>query len=252
MKTLALALTVLLTSQAHAILNIESLRLKMRNEPAGALLSVSYDRKEGNTDTNRFKGAGQGITRAGEFEHLATLEREFGTTAGVHDTDRALVHARTNWLYKNPLSYEAYAQLEEDQFRRLSMRGLVGAGLRQRIADETEFMLFTGVGAFWSRETLEHAPETTDAGTTDISRANVYFSFNYLIVPEIELNGIVYYQPAVRSIADYRVLNTTQTVMRVNERLSVSFNYTLAYDSLPPEKVQRADQSYSTALNFRF
>ena len=237
---------------ALAIINIEALRISLRNQESVGILGFTHERKTGNSDTNRFKIAGQGMWRKGDFENLASFEREFGSTNNNRDTNKTTSHLRTNWLFQNPLSYEAYGQLEEDQFRRLSMRALLGAGLRYKLADEEKFKAYGGTGAFWSRETLDYAANTTDAGTLDVNRANLYLSFNWLVMPEIELNGIVYYQPSVVAFADTRIFGTGQTVLHVNQLISVSFNYTLSYDTEPPQQVQPSDQTYSTAVNLKF
>lgn len=237
---------------AFAIINIEALRIALQNQESVGVVAFVHDRKTGNTDINRFKITGQGMWRKGEFENLASIEREFGSSNNVRDTNKTTSHLRTNWLFRNPVSYEAFGQLEDDQFRRFRMRALLGAGLRYKLADEEKFKAFGGTGAFWSRETLDYAPNTTDAGTLDVNRANLYLSFNWLVMPEIELNGIVYYQPSIVAFADTRVFGTGQAVLHVNQLISVSFNYMLSYDTEPPELVKGADQTYSTALNFKF
>lgn len=237
---------------AHAIINIEALRMAMKNDTAIGLLGLSYERKTGNSDTNRWKANGQGMWRTGDFENLATFEREFGSTNSNQDTNRTTQHVRTNWLYQNPISLEAYGQLEDDQFRRLSMRALIGTGLRFRLADEQRYKINAGVGGFWSRETQNYAPGTNDAGTLDINRANIYLAFNTLVTPEIEMNTIAYYQPALNAFSDTRIMNTSQAVLHVNKLISVTLNYSLSLDTEPPEQVQPSDQTYTTALNYKF
>lgn len=245
-------ITVFASPAVHAIVNIEALRIAMRNETSIGVAGLSYERKTGNTDTNRWKANAQGMWRTGEFENLATFEREFGSTNSKQDTNRTTEHVRINWLYKNPLSVEVFGQLEDDEFRRLTMRALVGSGLRCRLADGERFKANAGAGAFWSRETQSYVPGTNDAGTLDINRGNIYLALNGLVTPEIELNAITYYQPAFNAFSDSRILSNAQAVLHVNKLISVTFNYSLSLDTEPPELVQPSDQTYTTALNYKF
>jgi putative salt-induced outer membrane protein YdiY len=237
---------------ANAIVNIEALRIAMRNETSIGIAGLSYERKTGNTDTNRWKANAQGMWRAGDFENLATFEREFGSTNSNQDTNRTTEHVRVNWLYQNPISVELYGQLEDDAFRRLTMRALIGTGLRFRLADGERFKANAGAGGLWSRETQSYVPNTNDAGTLDINRGNLYLALNGLVSPEIELNAITYYQPSFSAFSDTRILSNAQAVLHVNKLISVTLNYSLSLDTEPPEQVQPSDQTYTTALNFKF
>ncbi len=240
------------SSEAHAILNVESLRLKLRKDESVGSVGLSFDRKEGNTDTMKLLAQGQALWLVRDTEIIGLFEREFGTSNGKHDVNRSLGHVRANWPASSKLSYETFGQLEENRFLRLSTRSLLGSGVRQNWFQEETFSVHTGVGAFWSRETLEFLPGTSDAGTQDIWRGNVYLSLNYLVTKEVELSTITYYQPAITSIEDARILNTTLARFWVNQRLNVALTYNLTLDTRPPEQVQPTDQNYGTILSYVF
>lgn len=239
-------------SVSHAILNVEAVRLNKRHDPSGGEIAVGFDRKEGNNDVNKLHVGVTGLGHNGHFENLVLAEREFGESNGTRDVNHSMYHLRTNWKYDEATSHEVYAQGEQNQFVRLSFRGVLGAGERWRLVNDDKGAVYCGAGAFWSRETLDPAPNTTDAGTREITRGNIYLSGVLKLEDNVNVTNVTYYQPAFEDGSWVRALETLQVDLKVNTRLSVTLFWNYTYDQRPPQLVKTIDQEYGTNVNFKF
>ena len=249
---LIVAALVSFPSSSFAILNIEALRLRQMDRQQGGNIGFRFERREGNTDNSRFRVDAQAMKKVNSYEHMALIESEFGESNNLKDVDRAMIHLRSTYPFEKKFSAEVYGQLERNQFTRISPRFVLGTGARARWANEETFKVFSGIGGFWSQETIQSAPLTTDAGTRELWRANIYISLMYKFDENIGISTVTYYQPVINDLRDTRVLQTTQADFRVNKLISFSVFYTLNYDSRPAQTVQKRDLHYGTMLNFVF
>ena len=237
---------------AHAILDVEVLRMKLEDQPYGGVVALTYDRKEGNTDVNRLTVDSQGIWKFNDIESLAMFSRAFGESSGVKDTDHTVGHLRFTYPASQSHSFETYGQLEQDQFRRLSDRELAGVGARERLFNSKEFKMFVGFGPMWSQETLTPAVGATDDGSYTTWRANIYFSLTDEVMQNVTLSVVSYYQPVMSNLQDNRILNDTELTFEANSRLSLSLVYQLTYESRPAQLVLPTDQDFCSTIKLKF
>ena len=108
----------------------------------GMLPSASLDinGKNGNTQNSKAGLGGRAQWYAENGTRFAVLNYEYGESSDVKDTDKTFLHFRNigylenrlNGGYSRGFAWEAFAQLENNKFTRLSLRALLGAGVRDR------------------------------------------------------------------------------------------------------------------------
>lgn len=237
---------------AFALVDIESLRMKLHDSAYGGLASLSWNRKQGNSDTNQFAMGLQGLWKHNDFEYLASASREFGESNGERDTNRTVGHVRVTWPSERSLEGEVFTQVEQDEFRRLSDRELAGAGARIALSTDKDFLAYLGIGAMWSKETLSSAAGATDTGSNEFFRGDFYLSIRKDIAPNIVLTTVTYYQPDVRRVGDLWLFDDNELTFEANPSTSLALVYQLTYESRPPQTVQSADQTFGSVLKYKF
>ncbi len=106
--------------------------------------------------------------------------------------------------------------------------------------------MFLGVGTFYEDEDISE-----DADQANF-RGNIYLSFRENLNSNLEAVLVAYYQPSYKTIADYRLRGNAGLETKILESLALVNSVEYAYDSRPPQNIQREDFSYKVTLNFNY
>ncbi|MDH5570480.1 MAG: DUF481 domain-containing protein [Gammaproteobacteria bacterium] len=243
------------SSPAFSIVNIEGMQLD-KNDKAAAFvgqLNLAISGKNGNT--NNFKAGLGGRLQWFEtgYTRFMVFNHEYGESADVKDTDKSFLHLRHIHYYSDSLAWELFGQLERNEFTRLSMRALAGAGVRWTLLEQpVRHALDLGLGGFYSVEKLDDTTGTTDGGRDNVTRANIYLVYKYKISDNARLTNTAYYQPDVEETSDYRLLDQFGLQVDLNSSLSLSISIDVAKDNQPPQNIKATDTSYTTSLVYKF
>lgn len=252
---IAVLLTCLWIQPVLAIVNIENMSVLTDQERRGfeAQLGLDISGKNGNTSTrktgfdSRFQWFKENST------HFLVLSYEYGESTDVKDTDKSFMHLRHIAYLSDTLAWEAFAQLETNEFTRLSLRSLAGGGMRYKFDKASDsHSSYLGAGMFRSKETLDELPDTTDEGSDYATRANLYMVNKFKLSENASLSNTLYYQPDVSETSDYRLLEQFRFKVNVTQKLSIILSLDLSRDSRPPQNIERTDSSYTTGFNYRF
>lgn len=262
LSRLLVVCVVLYAGHAHAIVNIENMRIDSEDKTEGfdGKLALDVSGKNGNTQKIKAGLGGRAQWYAENSTRFAVLNYEYGESAEIKDTDKTFLHFRNIWYQDNELNnvpsrefaWEAFVQLENNDFTRLSLRILLGGGVRWRILHDTEQTAYLGVGAFRSKEKLESTPLVTDAGVTYNNRANLYLVYKYKIVEHARLVNTLYYQPDIDETSDYRLFDQIGLLVDITDNLSLKLSVDVNHDSRPPQLIRKTDTSYNSGLEYRF
>jgi hypothetical protein len=244
--------TFLISSSALAIVNIESLRFKEQKQPTSAKLALSGQRKEGNSNTEELSTAGQFRRIFADSEHLSLLKYKYGESQNLKNADELLLHYRYVLKPQEFLAREFYLQYSRNDFTRLAFRNLAGLGLRLRSFDGEGLRVYTGLGAFYSQEKLKNSAGTTDSGTSEFTRVNLYVSLQYTVTKSLKLQSVTYFQPVVTDLVDYRLYQDLDLEILLGTGFSVSLSYLQRHDNLPPQGVRKTDHNYGTVLRWSY
>ena len=246
-------LTVMLWScAAQAIVNIEGLRGESSAPGLSGALNLSFSGAEGNTKKFATSTGIRLLWRQPQSSTLVIASHDYGSSNRVRDTNKTFIHVREVVARDERLSYEGFVQGERNEFTRLSLRTLIGGGVRLRLHENNSGETRLGVGAFHSTEKLDDNPLYSDTGTERLWRGNLYLAVEYRIYANIKLESTSYFQPAVKDTADYRLLEQAAAHFTINDHLALRLSLDVAHDSRPPQSVDRTDINYLSGLEYTF
>jgi len=246
--------SLLASPAAHAIVNIEDMHGDAVPEGFSGKIALDAGGERGNSDRSSLGTGARTQWKYGRTLDFIVFNYNSGQTNGQRDVNNGFVHARHIDQVTPVTAWEAFTQASQNEFQRLSYRGLIGGGgrftLYRSVDRQSEFLV--GTGAFYEREKLDDEAGTTDAGIETTTRANLYIVFNYRLNDHVRLQSTTYYQPSFSNIDDFRGLEQATLLVKLADRLDLKLQVDAAYDSRPPQLVERGDLVYRTGLEYRF
>lgn len=235
-----------------AIVNMDALHFDDKKDSFNASIDLKVSGASGNSDSEKTALDAQFNWNAKKSINLALFGYQYGESNGVNNINKSFVHYRYIHQLTKTMDWEAFSQLETNEFTRLSYRGLIGTGVRFSFANSEAHKAFSGVGGFYSREETEFTSGLTDDGVEEFSRANFYLLSKYKVKPTVSLSNVLYYQPRFSDFSDYRALLETKFDFKINKELSFRLSLNIEHDSQPSQSVEETDISYMTGILFNF
>lgn len=253
MSRLLLLAVLLAAPLARAqISNMQSLFPRDAPEGLSGGVELSGDWRTGSVELLVARGLLLGQWRSGPHTLMAAVRGEYGFAGERRIISRVLEHVRYRHQLTSWLSAEALAQHEYDEFRRLQLRAITGAGVRFAPWDTEKVALFLGVTPLLEHERLS-VDETLDSGLRrTVLRLSSYLLAQVELMENVSLVQSFYIQPRLDWLSNLRILNETQLAVRPNARLTFNIGFTLAYDSDAPINVPAMDTQLRTAVGVKF
>lgn len=240
---------------AKAIVNIENMRADTINKTSGydAKFAVDVNGKNGNTDKIK---AGLGA-RYQRYEETGTdflvLNYEYGESSDIKDTDKSFLHYRKIWYSSDEMAWEAFTQIESNEFTRLTLRTLLGGGARFSLFNDLDnHVFYLGLGVFRSKEKLEVLLGSLEPRVDYVTRANLYITYKYTMTEKSRLANTLYYQPDINETSDHRIFNQFAMQFDLSDQFSFKLSLDISRDNQPPQNVSKTDTSYNTGFEYRF
>lgn len=243
-----------LATPAGAIVNTEDTRVKEPEPGFSGNFSLAWTGQSGNTDKSTASVGGRLQWYYQPVTDFIVFNHDSGKTSGVRDTNRSFLHARHIHELTPRWAWEAFGQAEENEFTRLSFRGLLGGGVRREAfrSDDGRLVLTAGLGGLYSREELDPAAGATDAGVDTLVRGNFYFIIKYQLNETVRLASTTYYQPATSDFQDFRALEQASLHVNLTRRLDLKISLDVAHDNRPPQLIEKTDTTYRTGIEYQF
>jgi putative salt-induced outer membrane protein YdiY len=244
---------LLFTLPAHAIVSLENLHFGEPPMGFSGNLGLAMSGASGNTDKTDGKLSGNLYWVKAESMNYLLLSREYGRSLGQTDTDKAFLHLRHIQAIDADKDWEVFTQAERDKFARLTLRRLLGGGLRFPLRTRSgDLKLYWGLGGFYSQEKLEPRPGTSDQGEERLWRGNTYLLLHYRLNDTAGVHNTLYLQPKLGDAGDYRLLEQASLNITLSERLDLKLSLDITRDSRPPQGVEKTDINYLTGLAYHF
>jgi hypothetical protein len=255
-----LVLTVLLAlawpvRPAHAqIVNVQDALAKpLPFEGQAGQLEGKLTWREGNNPIFDIGGSGNILIRRGDFLALALVRGEYGTSAGVLLTKKTFEHVRLRYKLDGPWMWEAFAQAELDQFRRLNLRAITGAGIGVQLLDTKPIGILAAVAYMYEDERLDDRAGTIDAGVQSTAhRISAYITGHENLSTGATIVETVYAQPRIDDPGDFRIYGELSLQSKLTSRIALKDSINIAYDATPPDGVKTYDTSVEASLIFSF
>jgi putative salt-induced outer membrane protein YdiY len=176
----------------------------------------------------------------------------YAESAGVRNKNKAFMHYRHIHQIDDEFAWEGFTQFSADEFTKLSLRALVGGGVRITLGEATDTSAFyLGLGALYEHEELDTIyPDEPD--TQDTLRASTYLVYKYRFNAYVSMVSSTYYQPALDDFSDYRASENLSVESRLTESLSLKAGVDIAHDSEPPRDVKRTDAAIKVGIVVNF
>ncbi|MFV1998301.1 MAG: YdiY family protein [Acidiferrobacterales bacterium] len=241
------ACLLLVSSNAFAIVNVENIRVEKREDGFSGQLRVLASLQNGNTNNNRV-GLGSRLQWIrGNITNFLVLNYDYGNSGGATDINKSFLHGRHIVQQNEKWAWEGFGQLAQDEFKRLSIRMLAGAGVRLTLSEKThKGAMYLGLGTFYSTEKLD------DNSTSSLFRASTYFVYKYSLNPNTHFISTTYYQPALSDPGDFRALQQAGFNVAISKTLDLKLSLDISYDNQPPIGVESTDTSFRTGIEYRF
>lgn len=247
-----IVLVIVLTAQAARaqIVNVQGALAKPpTSDGAIGTVELKLNWREGNNPLLDVGGAGSVVGRRGPVLGLLLARGEYGTSRGLTLTKKSFEHARTRIELDPRWRWEAFAQHEYDQFRRLSLRALAGTGPALQIVDDPAIALLAGAAYLFEYERLDNRAGAIDAGLRSTAhRASVYVTGHEEPGTGVLIIETVYAQPRLDHPGDVRLLGELSILSKLASRVALKNSFTVAYDRTPPEGVRRYDTQLEVAV----
>lgn len=211
---------------------------------------LSLDTKKGNTDKENYKVSTTIVyDEAREWVLWSEIAVEYGESSNIKDTNNAYSHIRYihTTEIKN-LNYEYFAQMQNNEFKSIINRTLLGAGARYKlfsIFDNDKGYL--GLGGFY-----EHIDYSTLDNSENQARYNIYFAYTITLDNKTKISYNLYYQPLIHDNNDYINTHAFELKTKIYENFSLKFKINYEKDSTPPIDVKVEDISQTTSLLYSF
>jgi len=242
---------LLIAAQLHAIVAIKPREVGenpgLTGEVAGA-----FDTKRGNTETDSYSAAFE-LQYDSNASYLVwgMVTAAYGEASGVKNTNNVYGHLRyIENIRGQRLAEEGFAQIEEDEFKSIKDRFLLGAGLRAKLLRPKQGWggLFLGAGAF-----LEYVGYSTGIDPAERNvRFNSYIAYSLSMANDSKFILDAYYQPKVNDFGDYLTSVSATLEIQIYRQLYLGFATVYAHDSKPAIGVKEDDFSQKTLIKYKF
>lgn len=215
-------------------------------------ISGALETKRGNTDKDNYAGGVQ-LQYDNNSSYLVwgMINGAYGEASGVKDTNNLYFLLRyIENIQGKRLVKEYFSQIEEDEFKSIKDRVLIGAGLRAKLLQPRDGWggLFFGLGAF-----AEYVGYSTGIDPAERNlRYNAYMAYSLRFGEDDKFVFGGYYQPKVDKIGDYIATLSALLEVHVYQQLYLGFTLNFSHDAKPAVGVKKEDFSQRTLFKYKF
>lgn len=257
---------------AAQIVNVQSLLADEPPEGLSGSITASADWRTGNTNLLALAAAPLVRFRSGDHVALATWRGELRQNKSAPDADfttivkKSFAHVRYRYRVRPRVVAEAFGQHVFDEFRRLRLRVVAGAGPKFDVVATGPLRLSVAVAYMIEIEELNDGyidPDNDPPSASGIHhRASSYVVASYHLDDRVTIANTMYAQPRLDDPSDIRMLDDLALVVKLGDSVAITTALSLSYDSHPPtddptdpdpvSAVEAFDSALSSSLTVSF
>jgi hypothetical protein len=157
-------------------------------------------------------------------------------------------HLRYNRKINNWLRWEIFSQFQNNIITQIDSRVLVGTGPRFRIIKNAVFRLYAATLFMYEREKERTAPAISHIDLRNSS----YVSFTYTPKVNMEIISTTFFQPLLKKLSDYRILNQVSLKVKATKHFSLSVKWNYLHDRFPAGTAPRTTYTFGTGIDYDF
>jgi len=238
-----------LTETKAQLINIESWRSTMRDTLQGQVafaLQLTQNTKSIHQITNSI-----GIHRNQKAHTFLFLNNIlFVQVNNEKLVNSGYQHFRYNYTFRDTgrFTLEGFVQHQYNSVRFLKTRFLLGFGPRLKIIDKPNFYMFFASPLMYEYEELTNNLEQK----SNLLKGDIYISTGAEINSQISFWLVTYYQPDILNFSDFRLSTDSGVKFVIYKRLSISFVYSVSYDSQPPSTIPKTFYTFNNVVSYSF
>ena len=157
-------------------------------------------------------------------------------------------HLRYNRKINNWLRWEIFGQFQNNSITQIDSRLLLGTGLRFRIVKNAVFRLYAATLLMYENEKERTNPviEHNDL------RSSSYLTFTWLPAGNIQIVSTTFFQPLIKKLSDYRILNQLSAKVKATKHFSLSIKWNYLHDRFPAGNAPRTTYNFGTGIDYDF
>lgn len=208
------------------IVNIEDKKMQLDTNTLQGQLDIGSKYTQ-NTKTVFALSSSIRLDLQGVLNHWMLLGNYNFVRAGEESfIDNGFVHLRYSKKIKNKLRWEAFGQVQYNEKLRINFRGLLGAGPRFQLYEESKIKLAVGLLYMYEYNELD-----AEFGIRRNHRMSSYFTVRFKPAKNIAFSSTSYYQPILNDFKESRVSTINTLSLKFNRFLSFTSSFSLTYDA---------------------
>ena len=162
--------------------------------------------------------------------------------------NRGFGHLRFTKKIIPDLDIELFFQAGFNDFILIKDRKLFGSGVRKNIIKKETIKSFLGIGFMQEREVYDLKQNSEE----NLLRQTSYSTILYQISDDIYINNILYFQPSIRSMNDFRLLSENELQFKINNVFRVNININYRFDNEPHGDSKKSYFQINNGFEFDF
>jgi len=210
---------------------------------------LSLETKYGNSDKQNYSGALRLTYHTLQSASWAEVSTEYGKSNDTKDTDKAFLHLRhIHASILEDLNYELFGQVQDDSFKLLKNRTLLGGGFRYKL-----FTLYGEDKGFFGLGLMDERISYTSDDPSEVNqRVNSYLAYTSKLSETSRLSLSFYYQPKINDFSDHVTATNFELELSMYGDLSLMLQVSYDTDSNPPLGIKRYDLTQKTSFLYKF
>jgi Protein of unknown function, DUF481 len=183
-------------------------------------------------------------------KNLYLLLGSYGFLKGADENliNSSFLHLRYNRKLGEVLRWELFTQWQDNKVTKIDTRYLVGTGPRFKVVSNKSFHLYLATLLMYEYEKEISKPVRYHRNIRNSS----YVSVTWLPVPVIELTSTTFYQPLLKKLDDFRLLNQLALNIEATRKISFGITWSYLFDNKPVAGVPKTNYALTTGLKFNF
>ena len=162
--------------------------------------------------------------------------------------DNGFLHVRWTARWLPRLGTELFAQVQFNEFQKLTYRLLGGAGVRVPLMLGSTFEAFAGTAYMLEYEELDIDPGDAHPAETVYHRWSSYLTMRLNVKKYLRVLSTTYVQPRFDALSDLRVLQEVVLEVDVVKHISLLVVVSVHYDGDAPDEVESTDIIFAPKL----
>ena len=162
--------------------------------------------------------------------------------------NRGFSHLRFTKSINSNLDIELFFQAGFNDFILIKDRKLFGSGLRKNIVQMETIKSFLGIGFMQEKEIYDLKQNFEQL----LLRQTSYSTILYQISEDIYLDNILYFQPSIKDINDFRLLLENELQFKINKAFRINVNINYRFDNDPHGDSKKSYFQINNGFEFDF